>query len=65
MKQTRLYKFFDQVRQEAKKVIWPERKELLTSVLIVIITVCLFSLFSLFLDYCIHNAVIFLLNIGK
>ena len=65
MKQTKLYKFFDQVRQEAKKVVWPERKELITSVVVVIIAVCLFSLVSLILDYGIHNAVRFLLNIGK
>ena len=65
MKQTKLYKFFDQVRQEAKKVVWPERKELVTSVLIVIVAVCLFSLVSLILDYGIHNIVKFLLNIGK
>ncbi len=65
MKQTKLYKFFDQVRQEAKKVIWPERKELVTSVIVVVIAVCLFSVASLILDYGIHNLIRFLLNIGK
>ena len=65
MKQTKLYKFFDQVRQEAKKVVWPEKKELVTSVIVVIIAVSLFSLASLILDYGIHNTVKFLLNIGK
>lgn len=65
MKQTKLYKFFDQVRQEAVKVVWPGRKELVTSALIVIIVVFLFSLVSLVLDYGIHNIVRFLLNIGK
>ena len=43
MKQTKIYKFFDQVRQEAKKVVWPERKELVTSVVVVIIAVFLFD----------------------
>jgi len=65
MKQTKIYKFFDQVRQEAKKVVWPERKELVTSVLVVIIAVFLFSFVSLILDYGIHNLVRFLLDIGK
>ena len=65
MKQTKIYKFFDQVRQEAKKVVWPERKELITSVVVVIIAVFLFSLASLILDYGIHNIIKFLLNIGK
>jgi len=43
MKQTKIYKFFDQVRQEAKKVVWPERKELITSVVVVIIAVFLYD----------------------
>ncbi len=65
MKQTKVYKFFDQGRQEAKKVVWPERKELITSVVVVIIAVFLFSLASLILDYGIHNMIRFFLNIGK
>jgi len=65
MKQTKVYKFFDQVRQEAKKVVWPERKELITSVVVVIIAVFLFSLASLILDYGIHNIIRFFLTIRK
>jgi preprotein translocase subunit SecE len=65
MKQTKVYKFLDQARQEAKKVVWPERKELITSVVVVIIAVFLFSLASLILDYGIHNIIRFFLNIGK
>jgi len=65
MKKTKVYKFFDQVKQEAKKVVWPERKELMTSVLIVVVAVFLFSLASLVLDYGIHNIVRLLLSIGK
>lgn len=59
------FKFLDQVKQEAKKVFWPEKKELISSVLIVSVTVLLFSLLSLVVDYGIHNLVRFLLNIGK
>ena len=65
MKQTTLYRFFDQVRQEAKKVVWPERRELISSVIVVVIAVGIFSLISLILDYGIHNIIRFLLNIGK
>ena len=36
MKQTKVYKFFDQVRQEAKKVVWPERKELIEAASVII-----------------------------
>lgn len=64
-KNLKAYKFFDQVKQEAKKVIWPAKKELVTSTGIVVVAVLLFSLVSLVLDYGIHNLVQFLLNIGK
>jgi len=59
------FKFFDQVKQEAKKVVWPEKKELIASASIVVVSVLLFSLASLIMDYGIHNLVRFLLNIGK
>jgi preprotein translocase subunit SecE len=64
-KNLKVYKFFDQVKQEAKKVIWPVKKELITSVSVVVVAVFVFSLVSLVLDYGIHNLVQFLLNIGK
>ncbi len=65
MKKTNVFKFYDQVKQEAKKVSWPNRKELTTSVIVVVIAVFVFSLVSLALDYGIHSLVQFLLNIGK
>lgn len=64
-KNLKAYKFFDQVKQEAKKVIWPVKKELITSTSIVVVAVLLFSLVSLVLDYGIHSLIQFLLNIGK
>ncbi len=65
MKKIHPLKFLDQVKQETKKIVWPEKKEFFTSVLIVIITVLLCSLVSLILDYGIHKIVNFLLHIGK
>jgi len=65
LKGLKAYKFFDQVKQEAKKVVWPAKKELIGSVSIVLVAVFSFSLASLILDYGIHNLVRFLLNIGK
>ena len=65
LKKLKIYKFFDQVKQEAKKVTWPERKELVTSALVVIIAVLLFSLVIMILDTGIHNLIKFLLNVGK
>jgi preprotein translocase subunit SecE len=64
-KNLKVYKFFDQVKQEAKKVIWPVKKELITSASVVVVAVFIFSLVSLVLDYGIHNLVQVLLNIGK
>ncbi|NRB10993.1 MAG: preprotein translocase subunit SecE [Rickettsiaceae bacterium] len=65
VKVTKIFKFFEQVKQEAQKVIWPEKKELMTSVMVVIIAVFLFSVVTLILDIGINNLVKFLLNIGK
>ena len=65
LKGLKAYKFFDQVKQEAKKVVWPVKKELIASVSIVLVAVFLFSIVSLVLDYGIHNVIRFLLNIGK
>lgn len=65
IKRTKTYKFFDQVKQEAKKVAWPVKKELTTSVLVVVLAVVLISFVSMILDYGIHNVVQFILSIGK
>lgn len=65
IKKTKAYRFFDQVKQEIRKIVWPEKKELATSVLIVVVTVFLFSMACIVLDYSIHGIVKFLLNLGK
>ncbi|HJD62752.1 MAG TPA: preprotein translocase subunit SecE [Rickettsia endosymbiont of Degeeriella rufa] len=64
-KEYKIYKFFEQVKQEAYKVVWPTKKELTASTLVVILAVCVFSLICLVLDYGIHNIIQILLNIGK
>lgn len=58
-------KFIDQVKQEAKRITWPDKKDLITSGSIVIVSVLIFSLITMLLDYSIHSLVDFLLNIGK
>jgi len=65
MGEMKFLKFFDQVKQEAKKVFWPSKKELVASSAIVFISVLIFSLLIMVLDYTIHNVINFLLNIGK
>jgi len=65
LKSTRVYRFYDQVKQEAYKITWPSRKEVVTSTMIVIAAVIVFSLCCLVLDYGIHHFVQFMLRIGK
>ena len=61
----KMKKFFSQVVQEAQKVIWPDKKEVLVSTTIVVVSVFLCSLIVLFFDYGIHGIVSFLLNVNK
>lgn len=65
LKNTKLYKFYDQVKQEAYRITWPSRKEVVTSTGVVIVAVLIFSLCCLALDYGIHHFVQFVLNVGK
>jgi len=64
LKQSKVYKFYEQVKQEAFKVVWPTRKELTTATLVVVAVVIIFSLICLLLDYGLHNLVQFLLKVG-
>jgi len=64
-KENKYYKFWEQVKQEAYKVIWPNKKELITSTIIVLVAVFVFSLLCLGLDFGMHRIVQFILNIGK
>ena len=65
LKETKIYKFYEQVKQEAIKVVWPQKRELVTSTAVVMIAVLVFSIVFLVLDYSIHSIVQVLLNIGK
>ncbi|MDX1924775.1 MAG: preprotein translocase subunit SecE [Rickettsiaceae bacterium] len=58
-------KFYDQVKQEIKKVTWPSKQELIYSSLMVISVVTVFSFVVLFIDYIINMVIQFLLRIGK
>lgn len=58
-------KFYDQVKQEAVRVTWPTRSELLTSTYIVMISVFVFSLVFLLIDYGIHSIIQLLLGLGN
>ncbi|WP_341751670.1 preprotein translocase subunit SecE [Candidatus Tisiphia endosymbiont of Piscicola geometra] len=65
LKESRVYKFYEQVKQEVYKIVWLGKKELITSTLIVVVAVFIFSIICLVLDYGIHSIMQVLLNIGK
>lgn len=65
LKNTRLYKFYDQVKQEAGRITWPTKKEVMTSTMMVMASVAIFSLCCLVVDFAIHHIVQFVLSIGK
>ena len=60
-----LVRFYNEVKQEVLKVVWPSRFELFTSALIVLVVIMIFSIFFLILDYGIYSVIEILLNIGK
>ena len=61
----KVFKFYEQVKQETLKIIWPNKKELITETIIVVVAVFVFSIVCLVLDYGIHSVVQVLLNVGK
>lgn len=65
LKENKIYKFYEQVKQEAYKIVWLSKKELVTSTIIVFVAVFIFSIICLLLDYTIHGVMQLLLNIGK
>ena len=50
MKQFNPTKFFKEVKQEGKKIVWPTRKETLITTAMVFVMVLIFSLFFLLVD---------------
>lgn len=60
-----IFKFYQQVKQEVGKVTWPVKNELVSSSLIVISVVVVFSLVCLGIDFFINTIIQMLLNIGK
>lgn len=65
LKSSKVYRFYEEVKQEVLKIVWPQKKELISSTVVVIVTVCVFSVIFLLLDYGIHSVMHFLLTLGK
>ncbi|MFL2796619.1 MAG: preprotein translocase subunit SecE [Rhodobacterales bacterium TMED271] len=49
-KVTNIFKFIQQSRQEASKIVWPTRRETITTTIMVFIMVTILSIFFLITD---------------
>jgi len=61
----KIFKFYQQVKHEVTKISWPTKNELLSSSLIVIAVVSVFSVICLGVDFLINSTIQLLLSIGK
>ena len=57
-------KYVGQVRQEARKVVWPTWRETLTTTVLVMIMVILMGIFFFVVDWALANVVRLVLGIG-
>jgi preprotein translocase subunit SecE len=58
-------KFVGEVRQEMKRVTWPDRQETFTSTAVVLVLIVLSALFFTVVDWTIGSVVQVILGIGK
>ena len=63
MAKTSPAEFFNQVRNEARKVVWPTRKETITTAIMVLIMTLLLALFFLAVDGALAATVRFLIGL--
>ena len=63
MKNLKPLKFFNEVKQEGKKIVWPTRKETLITTAMVFVMVIIFSIFFLLVDNLISWIIKFLLGL--
>ncbi len=61
----KLRKFYVEVLQEFYKIVWPKKNELISTTLVVIFAVLLFSFLFLTIDYIVHHIIKIILKIGK
>ncbi|MFL2800074.1 MAG: preprotein translocase subunit SecE [Paracoccaceae bacterium] len=50
IKVTRIFKFIQQSRQEASKIVWPTRRETMTTTVMVFVMVSILATFFLIID---------------
>ena len=56
----KVFKFFVEAKNEAKKVIWPDRKYVVVATAVILFIVILLSLFLMVIDYAFTNLFIIL-----
>lgn len=64
MSNLKIVEFIRQVKQEAAKIVYPERKDTLVTSAVVFVAVLAMSLFFLLVDTIIYKTINFILNIG-
>ena len=57
-------KYVGQVRQEARKVVWPTWRETLTTTILVMIMVLIMGLFFFITDWALANIIQLVLGLG-
>jgi len=57
-------KYVGQVRQEARKVVWPTWRETLTTTILVMIMVILMGIFFFIVDWALANVIKVILGFG-
>jgi preprotein translocase subunit SecE len=61
---TNPFEFLQEVREEANKVTWPSRREIMISTAMVFIMVLVASIFFLIVDSILHRGVQWILGIS-
>ena len=64
MAKTNPFEFLQEVREEANKVSWPSRREIMVSTAMVFIMVALASVFFLIVDSILHRGVQWVLGLS-
>ena len=64
MAKTNPFEFLQQVREEANKVTWPSRREIMISTAMVFIMVTVASIFFLIVDSILHSGVQWVLGLA-
>ena len=65
MAKTSPAEFFNQVKAETKKVVWPSRKDTIRTALLVVMMTVLLGVFFLVVDSAFQAIVNFLLGLAK